>query len=121
MKSKIGQAGSNEDSVGTRDAVHVPVVLVTAHDKIKAGDNVRFADDTYKMVVKTEKSRRHAIVDPFLPDNFNITNSFLVMLVPDATLKLVHHYDLAFTDVPKAYVEPIEDNDDEDNGCRGCY
>ncbi len=113
MKSKIGQIGSTEDLRGTRDAVHVPVVLVeTDDDAIKAGDNVRFVDSSYTVVTVCDKERRHAIVDPFLPDSWNMNDMFLVMLVPDAVTKLVHYYDLTFKDV---------EEENSDDGCRGCY
>jgi hypothetical protein len=113
---KIGQI-DNEDTLGKRDAFHVPAVLVKANEPLKAGDGLRFTDDTFTMVVRSNVNR-HAIVDPFVK-KINVGDQFWALLMPDSIGKLNHHFDLNIADVPKT-ARQIEEEEEYD-GCRGCW
>jgi hypothetical protein len=65
----------------------------------------------------------HAIVDPFI-ESVLPGDVFFVMLVPNSTKNLVHHYEITITDLPDA---PAKDADaftpepeEDDNECRNC-
>ena len=118
---KIGQI-DNSSVRGTRDAFHVPSVLVHSYHDLKAGDKVRFIDDSFTEVMPAGKLAPHGIIDPFVK-KFNATEQVWVLLMPDSIGKLNHVFELKFEDVPKAHVpepEPVEDKF-EDDGCRGCW
>lgn len=114
MKSKIGQLADTEDILGTRDAVHVPVVIVTSEELLLPGEWVKFADSTYTRVISCEYEDRHGIVDPFVSSVPKHTR-FLMMVIPEGTTKVEHNFNFTFKNMPtKQYKDP----DDE---CRGCY
>jgi hypothetical protein len=118
---KIGQI-DNESPLGLRDAFHVPSVLVRSYQRLKAGDKVRFTDDSFKEVVPAGQLAPHAIIDPFVKP-FKTTEQVWALLMPDSIGKLNHVFELKFEDVPKAYVpepEPVEGIIEYD-GCRGCW
>lgn len=120
---KIGQIDNNE-VLGKRDAFHVPCILANSPQDLKAGDKVRFIDDTYKSVIKVprhENLNPHGIVDPFVK-RFKKWEQFLVWLMPETVVKLNHNFELNMPDVPKAYMdEPDPIEEEENTGCRGCY
>lgn len=153
IKNSIGQASFNLDDCGHRDAFHAPAILVCTDDKLKPGDFIRFI--TPKKVYKaTSRQSSHGIVDPFLP-SLDKGVAFWVLLNPDSTSNLQHHFDLSFQseiednieedkkyddlrtdynilasqlqDVEKQLREEkrkselLEDANDDDSGCRGCY
>lgn len=119
MSFEIGKLQSEAG----RDAIHVPVISVFCSDSVKGGDKVRFIDDSYTQVRIVGKDEEyHAIVDPFLPYKKRCPNmQVLVFLKPGTVTKLSHHFEPNMVDVPKAYVEPEVDDDDDDNSCSGCY
>lgn len=94
IKNSIGQASANLNDCGYRDAFHAPAILACSDDKLKPGDFVRFL--TAKKVYKaTSRQSSHGIVDPFL-SNVDKGVAFWVLLNPDSTSNLQHHFDLNF-------------------------
>ncbi len=82
---------------GHRDAYHIPGILVTAagDQEIQAGDNIRFVDYTnYEIAEKCEKAERHGVADPFIKSTIGDGEAFLVLLDPDMTQGLTHHFEL---------------------------
>ena len=118
MTMKIGEIATTGE-VGKRDAMHVPVVLVTTLDKLKAGDSIQFVDSANTRVEKSDKIGRHGIVDPFI-GTLKPGNRFWVFLVPEIVGNLVHHYDIMINNKVEVE-EDEEDDDDDDDGCSGCY
>ncbi len=125
MTMTFGKCNDADALVGTRDAFHVAAILVTSNNSLNPGEHVRFTDDTYTMVERvTGHNKAHAIVDPWLEGPPRPGKKFLVVLMPDSSTNLRHHFDLKYTDVPKAYVPLVDDtwyDDNDDDGCRGCY
>jgi hypothetical protein len=121
---KIGETEDDLNNLGRRDAFHVAAILVFSEQELAPSDNVRFEDNNYLTVIKSDKNDRHAIVDPFI-EKAEIGKLFWVLLVPDAVKGLAHHFDLNFNDVPQAavIVPPEEEDDDviDDDGCKGCW
>lgn len=99
---------------GSRDSVHVPIILAQSFDNLKPGDKVRFTNSTYTYVEKS-KDKSHGIVDPFLK-SIPTGSSFCVLLNPGLVDKLTHQFELNIDDIPV-----VEEEDDDDNSCRGCY
>ena len=129
---KVGEISRDVNLAGKRDAVHVPVILVSSRMTLKGGQNVKFTDKSMIMVEFCAKKDRQAIVDPFI----EVTvpgDIFHVLLEPSLVSNLTHQFDIASTEVN----ETIDDDDEcagcygghvveetedyEDNSCRGCY
>lgn len=126
--------------VGKRDAVHAPVIIAFCGKKLKACDSVKFVDAKCTVVEKCAPEIRHGVVSPFLESDAPAETAVAILLIPDSTSNLRHHYDVSFAEKE----EPEEDKDeqiqslkreirgleedlqlansvDEDDGCRGCY
>ncbi len=113
---KVGQKSYDATLQGRRDAFHVPGVLVATDQILLGGESVRFTDSECTKVTTCSGNARHAIVDPFL-GQVGGGVLFWVLLVPELTTNLVHHFD-----INTAPVEDVEDDDeDEDDNCKGCY
>ena len=125
---------------GKRDAVHAPVIIAFCGKKLKACDSVKFVDAKCTVVEKCAPEIRHGVVSPFLESDAPAETAVAIMLIPESTSNLRHHYDVSFA----GKEEPKEDKDDlvsslrveieqleaaleqartvdEDDGCRGCY
>lgn len=111
IKNSIGQASANLNDCGYRDAFHAPAILACSDDKLKPGDFVRFL--TAKKVYKaTSRQSSHGIVDPFLP-NVDKGVAFWVLLNPDSTSNLQHHFDLNFQSEIEDITKDIKDVEDK--------
>ena len=126
--------------VGKRDAVHAPVIIATSMQKLKPGHSVCFIDKKCTMVIGCKPDVRHGIVSPFLESDAPAETAIPILLIPDSTSNLRHHYDVSFSgkeepekdkdeqikalnDEINGLKEDLElaNNGDEDDGCRGCY
>ena len=127
--------------VGKRDAVHAPVIIAASLQKLKPGESVMFEDKNCTMVIKCKTEVRHGIVSPFLDGDAPAETAIPILLIPESTSNLRHHYDVSFAgkEEPeedakeeqiqslrsqiKELKEELEDarEVDEDDGCRGCY
>lgn len=129
---KLGRLVEPGSVAGLRDAFHVGCVLVRSQHPIQPGQKVRFVNDLFQEVVPAGSQAAHAIADPFV-SSFGPPGAtlFWVILMPDTTRNLTHHFELNVTDVPigpRPYTpSPDDDEDDEDeddvdayDSCRGC-
>ena len=128
--------------VGKRDAVHAPVIIATSMQKLKPGQGVCFIDKKFTMVIGCKPDVRHGIVTPFLENDAPAETAVPILLIPESTSNLRHHYDVSFAGkeepeedkdeqiqamlqeirVLKDELQDAKDNaEDEDDGCRGCY
>jgi hypothetical protein len=96
---KLGSTELNAAFLGRRDAFHVAAVLVFCTEELNGGDSVRFDDNTYKTVVKSDLATRHAVADPFV-GKIELGQMFWAVLIPDRTKNLTHQFDLNFDDIP---------------------
>jgi len=92
---KLGEDAINYAS-GTKDAVHVPVVVAYVNGSpLKPGDSVRFTDNGFCEVIASNVEDRHGIVDPFAPESEYGDNDLVFVLVkPGLTQNLRHEYDI---------------------------
>lgn len=125
---KVGTKTSNQGVRGTRDAFHVPGVLVTSEYTVFPGQPVRFEDKAYDTVIPVEKDLCHAIADPF-GQSVAPGDVFWVFLDPTLGTKVRHDFGIGVNTekvspkpnfAPEGYISR-EDCDDLDDGCRGCY
>ena len=127
--------------VGERDAVHAAVIIGISKQKLKAGDSVRFIDKHCLDIEKCNPDIRHGIVSPFLESDAPAETAVPVLLKPDSTSNLRHHYDVSFAgkeetedgdnDAMKQEIKDLRealreakdrrDAEDEYDNCRGCY
>ncbi len=126
MKIEFGQKITDSAAAGKKDAVHVPVIgAVFVGTSARAGNFVRFTDDSYTKIEKTVTRRNaHGIIDPFLDNSIHYGDKVWVMLVPNATKNLTHVYELTFEDVPEAPPPAPEaycQDRDYADGCQGCW
>lgn len=117
--------------IGDRDAIHVPVVWVTTDQSWVGPYRVKFTDSSFTKVRMTDDDDCHGISNPWL-DMVNSGDKFEVWLKPGSVTKLRHGFDIDFNiEEKEEYDEcsgcygasPYDYNDDEyeDNSCRGCY
>jgi len=128
---------------GVRDAFHFPAVLVCSKEKVLPGQSVGFVARTNYCEVRPHPlNRRWAIVDPFLPMDFYISEAtlFWVFLVPEAVSAVRHHFTIKGEDspfpeaLPEKFLEdmakeglinevntkPLESYGINSDECRGC-
>lgn len=110
---KVGEISNDVSLIGKRDAVHVPVILVTSNMTLKAGQNVKFSNKEMTLVEFCAKKDRQAIVDPFIENTLVSGDIFHVLLEPSLVTNLTHQFDIASIDK----IEEVEDLDE----CAGCY
>jgi len=115
-----GNPVSDLRRVGTRDAFHVPCVLVQSKEPVKPRDKVRFIDDKCKIVrVCGNSEQPHGIVDPFITVMPNDKEAFWIFLMPGIVKGLVHSFQM---DLPPSSLEAeLEARRREDPNCTECY
>ena len=119
MKLRTGQTlDIDEAKLGTRDAFHVPGVLVTTQERLKPGEAVRFTDGYCQWVTGCSDEEKHAVVDPFLESDVDNDVAFWVFIVPGMVEDLVHHFSIKGMNTGHTgqEVEPEEEYDE----CAGC-
>lgn len=79
------------ENAGMRDAIHVPVAIVSSCECLMPGDRVRFLTD--EVVVPCSEVDSQGIVDPFLLTGVPPGTLCLVMVRP-GTVTVRHHFDL---------------------------
>lgn len=116
--------------IGQRDAMHVPVVLVTADQTMAAGDSVVFlSPTTVRHWSITAGEEIQAKVDPWLKSQVNPGLPFYVMVSPDLVGDLTHHFQIKglteaktpTADEIKKAVDDARTQWEEDYPCRDCY
>jgi len=128
----IGYFGRPSD-VGKRDAFHTPAMLVIARSAIMPGDKLTFDDLEKSLVRKTVSwALAKGIADPFLQgDDIPSYTPFWMLLKPGLVVDLTHHFLLDDEEENKAIdANALKDkiaelqrlvDDQEDDGCAGCY
>jgi hypothetical protein len=126
---KIGEA-----QLGERDAFHVPCILARSLYTVQGGQSVLFTDEQLRQADPSMANldNRHGIVDPFIKIA-NPGEMFWVLLNPNLVTKLNHQFEVnleidelepEYDECSGCYGSPsYDENDDEyeDNSCRGCY
>lgn len=113
---KIGETDPN-GKLGTRDAIHVPVVTSKARYLTVPGDSVVFTDATLTEFREASGGYRHGILDPFLKEPVRSGDVCTILVDPEMQIHVRHHYDLDIgTSIPFT-----DHRAEEDDGCRGCY
>jgi len=119
-----------ESGLGKRDAFHAPAVLVRG-EGLRAGDRVRFTDDTLTTVTLAGLGAAHAVVDPFVGP-IRTGQLVWVLLAPGLVGCLTHYFDVSLDTsgvvVLPASVKPAgaiiieaaEDEQDDDGWDDGC-
>ena len=130
MEVKLGEILAS-NSEAKRDAIHVGVVPVRAGGVLRPAQKVKVrADGLAHPALPTE--RFTGIVDPFLFDQVGMGDLFWLLMAPGEVNSLRHdwdHEDLRpEVEAPQQiqFVEELTPNwdeldEDEDDGCRGCY
>ena len=103
----------NEIPLGTKDAVHVPYIVVRGYDEVNAGDWVRFTDSNQERVESCDKSEAIGIINPFM-DSISYDEHFVVLLMPGITTPVHHQFEIDAT----KYKYKNSGFDDYD--CRNC-
>jgi hypothetical protein len=113
--------------LGSRDAFHVPSVIVTWAAWVKVvpratrpGANVRFTNDEQTQVEPCEYSERQAIADPFL-ESIEFGVAFWVFIIPELVGGLTHNFEILPKPNPLDNIEDEYQEPYEDDGCGGCY
>ena len=117
MKIELGSIGSRQfGGLGhpLKDAVHVAVVALRAHEALEPGERV--ATDGYGTTASVNPRREAVgVVDPFIQRTVMPGETVTVMLLPNTITDLSHTWSHpAFPDP-----EPSDD-DDDDPSCSGC-
>jgi hypothetical protein len=115
--------------VGTRDAVHVPIVVGRADAsldwkvKLNPGDAVKFTDMEFTKFVPCERSEAHGILNPFLEEICRY-ESVIVFMVPGITSPVRHRFEIN-PDKRKWEEEvlkmELEEGKKSDPGCAECF
>lgn len=126
--------------VGTRDAVHVPIVvgqlfhpkpvrdengkmIFTPLTEVKPGDWVKFVDDKFTEFVPCDKSEAHGMVNPFI-DYVPFYGAIVVILKPGITSPVRHNFDIDpnIAEQRKHYLETmLKLKKANDPGCAECW
>lgn len=131
------ELGSNVRMIisGTRDAVHVPIVIarfkeskdvkeqLKSMDELKPGQWVKFVDDKYIDFVLSDQENGHGIVDPFL-DDVGVWDDIRILLRPGITTPVRHQYEInpAMLKARKKLLDmELEEKKQEDPECADCW
>lgn len=85
--------------LGTKDAVHVPYIVVkAAYESVNPGNWVRFSNSSQEKVVSCDKDDALVIgiVNPFV-DSVSYGDSFVVLLIPSITTPVRHQFEIDAT------------------------
>lgn len=127
---KISETNMADEHLGRRDAFHVPVVLARSAEYLVGGEFVKFTNSAFTHVVSVDEAEfAQGVVSPWIHSAWP-GQLFWVMLKPDTTSNLTHHFDIegakdkaaVLDEVAKlkAKVAELKEELDQD-GCRGCY
>ena len=138
---KLGKL--NPDVLGSKDAFHVPGMVVQSDTMLKPGQRVKLVG---RNLVSRDEKEGHGIVDIFLEGYIPAGTPFWMMIDPSLVQKLVHGFEfeaekqyppLNLPDVQPtctncgakisrivcaSCTENSQDNyNDDDDGCGSCY
>jgi hypothetical protein len=117
---KLGELTTNCQLIGTRDAMHVAVIMVTCDVEVKPGHSVEFlptSTDDHKKVFLSP--RREAIVDPFLTNIVQPGEPFWVIVSQAMVTNIRHHYDIkSEEDVDDSSLYDRSEDEKQDEWCK---
>lgn len=93
MTNKPGQT-QEVGIAGSKDAFHCPAVLVCSSQIVVPGQRVNFQDKTLRHVKVDIHGNGHGVADPFLNEPIQPGTYFWVLLMPETTKNLSHHFDV---------------------------
>jgi hypothetical protein len=122
MSERLDQASSL--SVGTRDAVHVPIIVINAKGNLLApGMWIRFTNESCNDYEVCNRENAHGIINPFI-SKIRSYDSVVVFLVPGITTPVQHNFDIVWDKAKMEHVmlelELAEIIKNEPN-CAECY
>lgn len=110
-----------EMTYGSRDAAHVPCVLVYCDHALRPGDSLKFVVEFTKVEL-SHPGDRHGVVDVFLKEPYIPPGKqFWMMLQPELVGdKLMHVFEIKSTKAMPFIIDPEDDYDT--NRCKreGC-
>ena len=89
-KLKLGSLVSR-NQLGVRDAIHVPVMVVSPRHLLAPGASVVVVDN-YLVEETHVLSERHGIIDPYLADTVDPTDACLLIIDPEAVSEVRHDF-----------------------------
>lgn len=121
MSDHLIKFGTPPPADAKRDAIHIAVAPSRAGERLNPGQPVRIDRFGYAWSTTWTDTVNPpvGIVDPFLQLPVNYAEPFWVCVMPGTSKNLRHHWDHpAFPDKVETPVDL--DEEDEDDGCRGC-
>lgn len=117
--------------VGTRDALHIPFVVVSYNNSnyLSPGDLVRFTDETCTKLEKTnfnqplERYQAHGMVNPFV-DKLTCDENVVVFLLPGLTSPVRHTFEINVKERNQIAIElekELEQEKENDPNCAQCW
>ena len=115
--------------VGTRDAVHVPIVAATVsreldyHIPLTPGAFVKFIDAEFTKFIPCNKDEAHGVLNPFI-DEIRRYEPVIVMLLPGITSPVRHNFDInpQQKEIEAKFLEmELEEAKKDDPDCAGCW
>lgn len=109
-----------ENPVGTKDAIHIPIVVCKSKDKDRTpirGEPVRFVDMENFIVEPCGMEESHGIADPLSP---YIYSPFCVVLHKWVVSPVRHSFEIASGKLLQL-TDELAERRREDPGCAGCW
>lgn len=115
--------------LGTRDAVHVPIIAAKLDPKekyygqIDAGSFVKFTDPEFTLFTICQKENAHGIINPFL-DEVNFYDTVVILLLPGITTPVRHAFniDVSQKERERSILEiELEEARKSDPDCASCW
>jgi len=114
--------------LGTRDAVHVPVIAgrfnyKTSFPELEPGSFVKFVDKDFTLFELCEKKDAHGFINPYLDEIYYFDN-VLIFILPNITTPVRHYFEINLQqktnerEVLEAELEEMKRNDES---CAECY
>lgn len=127
MSKKIGEVGSDLSQAGTKDAFHVPAILLIADRVWRPGDWC-YVHAEGKTTAPTGEVR--GIIDPFLKRPTVGGDLVWVLMDPSLVDKFYHAFDVKGLSPDIGEIKRLKDeilelkgelSNWEDDSCSGCY
>lgn len=104
MDDILSKVGTLLDAHCERDAVHIAMMSVKAGERLKPGQRIGFIMGDFEHV--GESSDPCGIVDPYLGDDVEIGQIFLMFMFPGSIVSIRHHWEHpAFNNEARAWME----------------
>jgi len=109
---------SSNLTLGLKDALHVPIVVVQCDELLHGGEWVRFVDAESNRVIKCDQDESHGFVNPY--DTPFDNKPFIMFLNPDMTGPVRHEFDIKHKE-RETLEEELERQREEDPNCAECW